>query len=113
MWCTIFCNDICRNYSRNFHHYKKRRDVTSKSIPVMFIAVFLLTIVLSFTARSVNCESSVPNETNAQPEGIHIAKWNWDHVGIYLTITSFVVLSGLAKVGTKNYLIVSKFDLSH
>ena len=29
---------------------------------------------------------------------IHLAGWNWEHVGIYLTIILFVLLSGLAKV---------------
>ena len=36
-------------------------------------------------------------------EGIHIASWNWDHVGVFITITVFVVFSGLAKVGEKSY----------
>jgi hypothetical protein len=30
---------------------------------------------------------------------VHVAGWNWEHVGVYITITLFIVGSGLAKVG--------------
>ena len=102
MWCTIFRRNIGKNYSHNFSHYRQRKGVRYKSVSVTFIRIFLLTLILSYTATPGNCESIVSNEPSDQPEGIHIAQWNWDHVGIYLTITIFVVLSGLAKVGKKN-----------
>ena len=33
--------------------------------------------------------------------GVHVVSWNWHHVGVYITITLFVVFSGAAKVGKK------------
>ena len=30
---------------------------------------------------------------------VRVASWRWDHVGVYITIIVFVVISGLAKVG--------------
>jgi hypothetical protein len=39
------------------------------------------------------------SEAGEEPTGIHVASWRWDHVGIYVTITLFLVLAGLAKVG--------------
>ena len=30
---------------------------------------------------------------------VKVASWRWDHVGVYITIIVFVVVSGLAKVG--------------
>ena len=105
MCCTIFHRDIGKKYSRNFSHYRQRKSVRYKSVSIMFIIIFLLSIILSYNATQGNCESIVSNEPSDQPEGIHIAQWNWDHVGIYLTITIFVVLSGLAKVGKKSSVI--------
>ena len=93
------------NFSHNISHYRQRKHVKYKSVSVTFITVFLVAII-SYTATPGNCESTISNAPIDQPEGIHIAQWNWDHVGIYLTITIFVVLSGLAKVGRKKSGIV-------
>ena len=30
---------------------------------------------------------------------VKVVSWRWDHVGVYITIIVFVVVSGLAKVG--------------
>ena len=42
--------------------------------------------------------SEVSASSGSDDLGIHLASWNWKAVGVYLTITLFVVLSGLAKV---------------
>lgn len=34
-----------------------------------------------------------------KPIHVHLVSWNWHHVGVYITITLFVIFSGLAKVG--------------
>lgn len=39
--------------------------------------------------------------------GVHVVSWRWDEVGIYVTITGFVVLSGLAKVGFHHLHVIS------
>lgn len=31
--------------------------------------------------------------------GVHLVSWRWDHMGLYITITVFIIFSGLAKVG--------------
>jgi hypothetical protein len=31
--------------------------------------------------------------------GIHVASWRWDEIGIYITFTTFIIVAGLAKVG--------------
>ena len=41
-----------------------------------------------------------PRMMNNTEHGIkmHLAVWNWEEVGVYLTITLFIVLSGMAKL---------------
>ena len=58
------------------------------------ILFFLVTIFVLNMALSSG-ESSDPEEVH----GVHVASWNWDHVGVFITITAFIVFSGLAKVG--------------
>ena len=58
------------------------------------VTIFLLNVTLS------SGESSDSEEVH----GVHVASWNWDHVGVFITITAFIVFSGLAKVGTFAYL---------
>ena len=41
------------------------------------------------------------HESTSDP-AVEVVKWNWHHVGLILTITIFIVLSGLAKVGKNN-----------
>jgi hypothetical protein len=31
--------------------------------------------------------------------GIHVANWRWDEIGVFFTLSVFIVVSGLAKVG--------------
>ena len=62
---------------------------------VIFVPCFVL--LLSQFPSVVSGESAHSEET----EGIHIASWNWDHVGVFITVTTFIVLSGLAKVGMR------------
>ena len=45
------------------------------------------------------CSDQPTHSTPKGPPAVAVAKWNWSHVGLYLTITIFIVLSGLAKVG--------------
>ena len=44
-------------------------------------------------------ESSSDHDDSDHHSGIELAKLDWGHVGLYVTITLFIVLSGLAKVG--------------
>lgn len=41
--------------------------------------------------------------------GIHVASWRWDEIGIYITFTTFIVVAGLAKVGNKSFSQLFKF----
>jgi hypothetical protein len=45
--------------------------------------------------------SSVHEEENhgGEHNGIHVASWRWDEIGIYITFTTFIIVAGLAKVG--------------
>lgn len=61
----------------------------SKIFMFSLFAMFLFNVTLS------SGESSDSEQTH----GIHVASWNWDHVGVFITITAFIVFSGLAKVG--------------
>ena len=71
-------------------HYNSLMTMTfSKIFMFSIFAIFLFIVTLS------SGESSDSEETH----GIHVASWNWDHVGVFITITAFVVFSGLAKVG--------------
>ena len=58
-------------------------------IVLFIVTIFLLNVTLS------SGESSDSEEVH----GVHVASWNWDHVGVFITITAFIVFSGLAKVG--------------
>ena len=58
-------------------------------IVFFIVTIFLLNVTLS------SGESSESEEAH----GVHVASWNWDHVGVFITITAFIVFSGLAKVG--------------
>ena len=80
-----------------------------KKLLVFFIFIILTPFVLSSLTNQgkksssqghkVQCvEESSHNATDVPPSVV-VAKWNWNHVGLYLTITGFIVLSGLAKVG--------------
>ena len=59
------------------------------------IFTFSLFTIFLFNVTLSSGESSDSDETH----GIHVASWNWDHVGVFITITAFIVFSGLAKVG--------------
>ena len=54
---------------------------------------------LSADHRPPSCREAASHEASDGPPSVEVAKWNWHHVGLYLTITIFIVLSGLAKVG--------------
>ena len=38
------------------------------------------------------------------PDGIHVASWRWNELGIYFTFTTFIIIAGLAKVGKSSSL---------
>lgn len=57
----------------------------------------LLVAILASTWSTVTCSSG--GEDHEEKPSIELAKLDWGHVGIYVTITLFIVLSGLAKVG--------------
>ena len=63
------------------------------------ISLFL--VILLFRVPPSACDSTNTGESDDEPEGIHVASWNWDHVGVFITITGFIVFSGLAKVGMR------------
>ena len=94
--CTFSSNNI---NSCEFHIvaiYKRIKGRVPLSISdFVECAVFVLLFIISCQISFVACGSTDSNE----PEGIHVASWNWDHAGIYITFTTFIVLSGLAKVG--------------
>ena len=74
---------------------KRSRKQNNIFWTVIFITCVIL--LLGQLTSEVSGESTHPEET----EGIHIASWNWDHVGVFITVTTFIVLSGLAKVGKR------------
>jgi len=55
--------------------------------------------------NSVKSDGGSSNETEEGGiPGVELVHWNWVHVGPILTITAFIVLSGLGKVGNEyNY----------
>ena len=64
------------------------------------IFLFFLVSIFLFNVTLSSDETSDSEEVH----GVHVASWNWDHVGVFITITAFIVFSGLAKVGTFVYL---------
>ena len=58
-------------------------------------------LILSLSALTVQASSNSSSDGQV-PHGIHLASFDWSHVGIFITITLFIVLSGLAKVGKKS-----------
>jgi hypothetical protein len=61
------------------------------------LILLLLASLLATTLASSGGGHKASNGTGH--DGIHLASWNWTGVGSYLTVTIFVILSGLAKVG--------------
>ena len=49
--------------------------------------------------RGVSRSEEAGHGKNEEVPGVHVVSWRWDHVGVFVTITLFIVLSGLAKVG--------------
>ena len=49
--------------------------------------------------RGVSRSEGAGHDKNEEVPGVHVVSWRWDHVGVFVTITLFIVLSGLAKVG--------------
>jgi arylsulfatase A-like enzyme len=47
--------------------------------------------------RSAHDEES--HGDGGEHNGIHVASWRWDEIGIYITFTTFIIVAGLAKVG--------------
>uniref|UniRef100_A0A0P6HUM3 Sodium/hydrogen exchanger n=1 Tax=Daphnia magna TaxID=35525 RepID=A0A0P6HUM3_9CRUS len=39
--------------------------------------------------------------------GIHVASWRWDEIGIYITFTTFIIVAGLAKVAFHHAHVIS------
>ena len=64
------------------------------------IFLFFLVSIVLFNVTLSSGETSDSEEVH----GVHVASWNWDHVGVFITITAFIVFSGLAKVGMFAYL---------
>ena len=73
---------------------KRKINSVCISSSVIFISCFIILL-----GQLPSCVLSESTNSNEETEGIHIASWNWDHVGVFITVTAFIVLSGLAKVG--------------
>ncbi len=43
--------------------------------------------------------AATTEEEEEEEAHVHVVSWRWDEMGVYVTITLFIVLSGLAKVG--------------
>ena len=66
--------------------------------PLIFCSEHDAETVLIFSEE--DAEEVLKELRNEEGEvGVHVVSWRWDEVGVYITITLFVVLSGLAKVG--------------
>ena len=74
----------------------------------MNFILFLILVIGQLPALVYGEHTNSQGET----EGIHIASWNWDHVGIFITITAFIVLSGLAKVGKIAVIVLNSTIMS-
>ncbi|KAI9561927.1 hypothetical protein GHT06_012889 [Daphnia sinensis] len=54
--------------------------------------------------RSTHDDESHDEEAH---NGIHVASWRWDEIGIYITFTSFIIVAGLAKVAFHHAHVIS------
>jgi len=55
-----------------------------------------------FSQPQLDLENSSSHEEEnhvGEHNGIHVASWRWDEIGIYITFTTFIIVAGLAKVG--------------
>ena len=76
-------------------NHVKRKHSSVNTFSSMNFMLFLILVIGQLPALVYGEHTNSQGET----EGIHIASWNWDHVGVFITVTAFIVLSGLAKVG--------------
>lgn len=49
----------------------------------------------------------VDNKSHLSSEGIRVVSWRWNELGIYFTLTAFIIITGLAKVGKSSSLQIS------
>ena len=76
-------------------NHVKRKNSSVNIFSSMNFILFLILVI----GQLPTFVSGEHTNTQGETEGIHIASWNWDHVGVFITVTAFIVLSGLAKVG--------------
>ena len=89
-YSTLRINTKC-----NCCNHVKRKRISVNTFSSMNFLLFLALVICQLPTLVYGEHSNSQGET----EGIHIASWNWDHVGVFITVTAFIVLSGLAKVG--------------
>ena len=84
--------------------YRSRRNDSIEAARYGFIPTYDNAQTAFFLSRAAKSggEEETPH--------IHLASWQWGHVGVYITITLFVVFSGLAKVGSL-YARLSNFEM--
>ena len=105
--CRFSFHDIDRCHCVQSFGKKSRRPMcifstfhsTAKFIVLLFLGILLFRVPSSGGSSS----------TDGEPDGIHIASWNWGHVGVFITVTGFIVFSGLAKVGMKIFAFIQNY----
>ena len=75
-----------------------RTLVKMKTVTSVLIGIIFTILVTRSEASSENLKEEEHGGHGNETEKIHLVSWNGEHVGIYLTITLFVVVSGYAKV---------------
>ena len=97
--CSVSSQDN-NGHLRHSNNLSSQKTSVSICVPYSFkLATFiLLLLIVLCEIPSIACESSHSADEPEEPH-IHVISWNWDHVGVFITITAFIVFSGLAKVG--------------
>ena len=90
------------------HAKRKKGSVNVLNSAAIFISYFIL--LFGQLPSVVHGENT---NTKEETEGIHIASWNWEHVGVFITVTAFIVLSGLAKVGMMYIIFWNNILIKH
>ena len=62
-----------------------------------FLIVLIITFFMPLTMSTISNQENQKSHSNATV-GIHVAAWNAEEVGDYVSIIIFIIFAGLAKV---------------
>ena len=80
-----------------FQERSKISSMEMKKEVILLVMIFLMPLTMSTKSNHDN-HNGHSNTSDTDHIGIHVAAWNAEEVGDYVSIIIFVIFAGLAKV---------------